>query len=150
MKHTIYLIAIITLFTACKQNVNDEAITDNTQAQEATTISLATDTAIVTIQQPDKTEAFDPEKLVGKYRMWNKENNCYAIAEISKESNQYNAGFYLECEEQAGFSDIVEIKDNTLYMKPEGDYNGCSIWLDKGKLAVKWKDSKTIEYYSKF
>ena len=156
MKYIIYFLLISMFFAACNQQVDNEAKTEKAELKEAINVSEAKDTVIGTVQQiqvieqPNKTETFNPEKLVGKYRMWNKDNNCYAIAEISKESNQYNAGFYLECEEQAGFSDIAEIKENTLYMKPEGDYNGCSIWLDKNKLAVKWIGDNTIEYYSKF
>lgn len=45
MKHIIYLIAIIVLFTACKQNVSNEA------AIEVTTTPVVVDTAITTVPQ---------------------------------------------------------------------------------------------------
>jgi hypothetical protein len=47
MKHTIYLIAIITLFNSCKQNVTNEAATEVTT--EITPVVM--DTAVATVQQ---------------------------------------------------------------------------------------------------
>lgn len=56
MKHTIYLIAIITLFNSCKQNVTNEAATE-----EVTAIQLNTDSAIATINEPTLKETTNLE-----------------------------------------------------------------------------------------
>ena len=58
MKHTIYFIAFIALFTACKQHVSNEAATEVTT--ETTTTLAATDSAVVTANEPTVTE---PVKL---------------------------------------------------------------------------------------
>lgn len=58
MKHTIYFIAFIALFTACKQHVSNEAATEVTT--ETTTTLAATYSAVVTANEPTVTE---PVKL---------------------------------------------------------------------------------------
>ena len=58
MKHTIYFIAFIALFTACKQHVSNEAATEVTT--ETTTTLAAPDSAVVTANEPTVTE---PVKL---------------------------------------------------------------------------------------
>lgn len=45
MKHTFYLISIIALFTACKQNVTTETTTEETT--QSTVTSATTDSAVV-------------------------------------------------------------------------------------------------------
>lgn len=54
MKHTIYLIAITSLFNACKQNVANEAATEVTT--ENTTIPATADSTDVTVNEPTISE----------------------------------------------------------------------------------------------
>ena len=55
MKHTFYLISIITLFTACKQNVTTEAATEETT--QTTVTSVTTDSTVVSTNLPTVTES---------------------------------------------------------------------------------------------
>ncbi|MFN8263762.1 MAG: hypothetical protein U0T07_09570 [Chitinophagales bacterium] len=85
MKHIIYLIAITTLFTACKQSANNEA---------TETTPVVVDTAVATVQrqtqiteQPSesvnvKEEAKNnADNFLGCWQ-WGEENEVYAILEV--------------------------------------------------------------------
>jgi hypothetical protein len=65
MKHTIYFVAIIALFTACKQNASTEAIITQ-DAEEVTAIKLNTDSAIATISESTLIESKLDLPFIGK------------------------------------------------------------------------------------
>ena len=59
MKHTIYFVAIIALFTACKQNVTTETTTVETT--QSTVTSATTDSAVVVSNESTVTTTYNFE-----------------------------------------------------------------------------------------
>ena len=100
MKNTIYSIAITALFTACKQNVNDEVKTE--ELVVVTAIQLNTDSAIATISDPTETPKLKLP-FIGK-RWYSMDNplaygSGYSVIETKgdkKHTSNYYAGKFKE------------------------------------------------------
>ena len=101
MKNTIYSIAITALFTACKQDVNDEVKTE--ELVVVTAIQLNTDRAIATISDPTETPKL---KLPFIGKRWYSMDNPLAYG------NGYSVSNYVEIKSDGSvyFGNIIETK----------------------------------------